>query len=345
MHSVSSTTKASQSYVPVLTLSYTSCLNMAEPGRKSPSPGSKHQFKKDTGLLSPSDPPRSSSATSELQFPGIEALKVREPARPSKPLIRKPTENFIKDLLEFVSRGGKDNRSISNLFDEPSPDVGPCVLRDGDMIYSLASTLTAMIPDLPYESAFDKDEEDRDYFCRFDFGAGKNKKSVGTGTQPHYFLALGYLVEKNIKTGEIRSTYYVPCLDITDEPMSLWLVYDYPDSHEDADDAYRETYFGGIYDPWRQGPFFLVPDQLDKPSGAEQIDKTPAFPHGLFQSLVRFDFAQMSEDICRDWIGHAMEGLDPFKVNDCMLRTLKNYGGTLRAIETWSKLPLDEASN
>lgn len=290
-----------------------------------------------TGL----DPPRSDSATSELQFPGTEALKGHEPARPSKPRIKKPTESFIKDLLEFISRGGKDTRGIDDLFYEPGPVVDPCVLRDGDMIYSLKPILTSMNPD---GEAFDKDEEVGGLFCRFDFAAGKNKKSVGTGTEQHYFLALGYLVEKNIKTGEIRGTYYVPCLDTTDEPMSLWLVYDYPESHEDADDPYRETYFGGIYDYWRQGPFFLVPDQLDKPSGAEQIDKTPAFPRGLFQSLVRFDFAQMSEDICRDWIGHAMEGLDPFKVNDCMRRTLKNYGGTLRAVETWPKPLLKEAS-
>ena len=317
---------------------------MADPGRKSPSPVSKHQFKKSTGLLSPSDPPHSDSATSELQFPGTEALKVHEPARPSKPRIKKPTEIFIKDLLEFVGRGGKDNQGIDDLFYEPGPDVGPCVLRDGDMIYSLDPNLASMRPG---EEAYDKDEEVRGLFCRCDFGAGKNKKSVGTGTQPHYFLALGYLVEKNIKTGEIRSTYYVLCLEITDEPMSLWLVYDYPGVNEDADadDPYRDTYFGGIYNPWTYGPFCLVPDQLDKPSGAEEIEKTPAFPRGLFQSLVKFDFAQMSEDICRDWIGHAMEGLDPFKVNDCMRRTLKNYGVTLRAVETWPKPLLKAASN
>ena len=212
------------------------------------------------------------------------------------------------------------------------------------MIYCLLPSFTTMLPD---EVDFAKDEEMGCLFCRFDFGSEGHKESLGTSPQPDYFLPLGCLVEKNIKTGEICITNYVPCLNVMDEPLSLWLVYDYPASEEDGDgaDAYEEKPFGGIYNTGDYDPHFHVPDQLDKPSKVDQIHKTPAFPRGLLLSFGRFDVAKVSEDICRDWIGHAMEGLDPFKVNDCMRRTLKTYGGTLRAVETWPKPFAKDALN
>ena len=262
------------------------------------------------------------------------------PSPPSNHHIEVPQtsrELYLKDLLTFIDQGGRDVVSISSLVEERGPNSHPCLLRDGHIIYSFQPYITALTTVERGYSIYNGEESP---FFRLDYDTSSEKQIGDLGIQEHDFLALGWLSEVNIKTKEKLVSNYAVCLDVTDKPMSLWLVFDYPRSNNDRDDLYQENFFRDIYNT---ADYISDSQVADQPSfikplrGGDRISKTPAFPRGLFQAFRRFDVVKLSNDVCADWIGHADDGLDPYQMNCCMQRTVRTYGGTLRAVESWPR--------
>ena len=127
--------------------------------------------------------------------------------------------NKIPDTSLFVSLHGKTRftlrpcRDVFGFSEQPTEDLMD--LRDDEDVY------------------WHLQRSGREYFIAQ--GSEHNLKPVWTENlfESDVFIAFGWLVESN-ETGFHRTTNYVYCLNLSTEPMSLWLIYDYcqPDPEE-----------------------------------------------------------------------------------------------------------------
>ena len=288
---------------------------MAGPAEDKTSPLSNHQLNQVTGLLS-------LSASKNMEH------NVPDPSQPDSSIpARKPADKWTQDILEYVAGGGSKWGEIFNLFYVPAAESLPCLLRDGGVTYSLSPDVAALAPD-EIENKIVID--DGCPFFRLDYyDDKKEKKSVGSDTQAHHFFALGWLSEADDdKEGARQCSNHVLCLNVTEKPMSLWLVFDYPESNIDDDKPYQVNSAGQKYDGGRC-PTIISP---------RQDLSTSVFPEGLLETARQieapFDVVKLSDDVSRDWI-NATDGMDASKVHECMEKTRKKYGGTLRAVTSW----------
>ena len=292
---------------------------MAGPAEDTTSPLSTYQTNPTTGLLSP-------SASKNMEH------NVPDPSQPDSSITaRRSADTWTQDLLEYVAGGGSKWGEIFNLFYVPAAESLPCLLRDGGVTYSLSPDVAALAPDeIEHKIVID----DGCPFFRLDYydDEKKEKKSVGSDTQAHHFFALGWLSEADDDNKEGAGQYsnHVLCLNVTEKPMSLWLVFDYPESNIDDDKPYQVNSAGQTYDG---GMCPTITALRQHPSTS-----TSVFPEGLLETARRFeapfDVVKLSDDVSRDWT-NATDGMDASKVHECMEKTKKKYGGTLRAVTSW----------
>lgn len=217
------------------------------------------------------------------------------------------------------------------------------MLRDKDTLYTMVPTFDSLDHD---HLASDEDQDSGTCFCRLDF---KRKNSEEEHSVQHegttcYYVRLGWLVLQDVPTKSRVTTNYVLLLNVTMEPASLWLAFDYLGLDERGDDRLRELgdyYNDSEYYAWYQDrPSILEyesrPSRVDTPT--HNLRSLGQNDGGYLGVQKPFDLAMMSGDIRKDWKGRVSSGLDSEKALKCMNETGEVLGNSLRALPrmpTW----------
>lgn len=212
-----------------------------------------------------------------------------------------------------------------------------CVLRDQDYIYTVLPTFDLLArQNLGSEylhplSIFLK-------LVRWD-DESKTKCDVKfEGTSCHY-ARLGRLACQDIRTKYRWTTDHVLLVNITTQPISLWLAYDYlgvDDDHKPRLRSLGEPPEGlwWIDRRWYQGKKTFLGSEAYEPFIDGEDDKWSIDEplNGILGFRDTFDLAALSKDIRADWKGRVQSGLDPEKVREVMHTSRSLYGNTLRAV-------------
>ena len=210
-----------------------------------------------------------------------------------------------------------------------------CVLRDQNYIYTVLPVLDGLAHDgsasrdtLPYLS----------YFLKLIFwnGEGEAKRNVRLEGTLCYYARMGRLACQDIRTKSRWMTNHVLLVNITTQPISLWLAYDYVHFDDDL-----KVHLRSLEDPpnelqvfdrkWYQGKKTFLDAESDPPFTIDQsLIREP--PKGILGFQDPFDLAALSRDIIPDWKGRVQSGLDPEKVRQIMQENHWLYGNGLRAV-------------
>ncbi|KAL8918611.1 MAG: hypothetical protein Q9208_007255 [Pyrenodesmia sp. 3 TL-2023] len=133
---------------------------------------------------------------------------------------------FKQFVIDNVERSGLIHYAL-NFHQLPSQDI-PVVVHEGKR-YSLRISTSALDHQLP------DDEENHDldtWFRQISYQDGSNHHLYRSSEkkekeQPDSFLPLGRLIEPHEADKGGRATNYVWAINISTDPWSLWLIYDY----------------------------------------------------------------------------------------------------------------------
>ena len=209
-----------------------------------------------------------------------------------------------------------------------------CVFRDQDYIYTVLPTLDG----LAHDDLATEYQDSLSFFLKFVHldDDSKSKCDVTLEGILCYYVRLGRLSCQDIQTGSRWMTNHVLLVNITTQPMSLWLAYDYVRFDDDL-----KPHLRSLADPpnglqfvdriWHQGKKTLLDSESNPPSTNDQsLLREP--PKGILGFQDPFDLAALSKDIRADWKGRVQSGLDPEKVREVMHTNRFLYGNTLRAV-------------
>lgn len=174
----------------------------------------------------PNDPVRSTSSPSGLSKAEIDRLLTDHSYDPELPTTHADFKQFIVDNVERTS-------DIHHALEshQLSPRDIPVVVHKGKT-YSLRTNTGAL--DHQQQIPDEDENELETYFCQIRYADEEDCKSqyssseVGKQTgKPDSFLPLGYLIEPDEDDEAGRLTNYVWALNISTDPWSLWLIFDY----------------------------------------------------------------------------------------------------------------------
>ena len=210
-----------------------------------------------------------------------------------------------------------------------------CVLREENYIYTVLPVLDGLAHDGPAS---------RDilssliYFLKLMCwdGESETKRNVRHDGKLCYYARLGRLACQDIRTQSRWLTNHVLLVNITTQPKSLWLAYDYVRYDNDLKVHLRSLAnppeeLGHIDRKWYQGKKTFLNSESNPPFTIDQLlIRQP--PNGILGFQDPFDIAVLSRDIRADWKGRIQSGLDPKKVRQTMQEDHWLYGNTLRAV-------------
>ena len=210
-----------------------------------------------------------------------------------------------------------------------------CVLRDQNYIYTVLPVLDGLAHDRPAS---------RDILASFTYflklicwdGESETKRNVKPDGTLYYYARLGRLACQDIRTGSRWLTNHVLLVNITTQPISLWLAYDYVRYDNDLKVHLRSLAnppeeLGHIDRTWYQGKKTFLDTESNPPFTIDQsLIREP--PKGILGFQKPFDLAALSRDIPADWKGRVQSGLDPEKVRHVMQEDNYLYGNGLRAV-------------
>ena len=210
-----------------------------------------------------------------------------------------------------------------------------CVLRNENYIYTVLPVLDGLAHDGPASRDI---LDSLIYFLKLmcsDRGSETKRNVTLDGTICH-FARLGRLACQDMRTKSRWLTNHVLLVNITTQPKSLWLAYDYVRYDDDLKGHLRSledppNYLQLVDRKWYQGKKTFLDAESNPPSTIDQsLIREP--PKGILGFQDPFDLAVLSRDIRADWKGRVQSGLDPKKVRQIMREDHWLYGNTLRAV-------------
>ncbi|KAL8901820.1 MAG: hypothetical protein Q9207_005012 [Kuettlingeria erythrocarpa] len=152
------------------------------------------------------------------------------PASPS-PTISKASELAVRFKKSLLAKLKEQDQLFDHIFQSGDEEVYLCSVND--------TYFTIQISDLVLEHQGRINAHDDSCYIQIRFGGKSapqlhgycsrfNKTAMATTTEADFFLPLGWLVEHG-KDGMYCPTRYVCLLNISTQPMSIWLMYDYVD--------------------------------------------------------------------------------------------------------------------
>lgn len=247
--------------------------------------------------------------------------------RPSP--LQQSAQNFMDRLLNHDLR----KETIFKILHEEDFEGETCVFRDEDALYTLVPTFDNLEND---DLASEEDQKSNTCFCRLDYvdqGSQRLRSMKSNGTIQHY-ARLGWLVRQDLQTKSRMTTNYILLLNVTTEPPSLWLVYDYLMLDEEKDDSLsrslRQIYNDYEHTAWYHGRHSL----LENGSPQKNIfsSESRSSVTGFLGAPQPFDLAMISEDIRADWEHCVSLGLDRTSMQNCMAHKTFVLGPELRAV-------------
>ena len=238
------------------------------------------------------------------------------------------------------------SENIFDLLDHQDFDGEVCVLRDRNTIYTLVPTFGCLAHD---HLSSDHDQDTWTCFCKLNFETedGQTEQSVQYQGKTSYFVRLGFLVLQDAQQKMEVFTNYTLLLNVSTNPTSLWLAFDYLGDTAEGEEQYRELegehgdisdYFNDLsFDAWWRGRPRLWDNDLpiSKALTFTDMDRfrsSKKNKEGFLGVKEPFDLAMMSRDIKTDWKGRTQVGLDYEKTLALMNDTREVKGKTLRAL-------------
>ncbi|KAL8651130.1 MAG: hypothetical protein Q9210_003431 [Variospora velana] len=152
------------------------------------------------------------------------------PASPT-PAISKASELAVRFKKGLLAKLKEEDQLFDHIFQSGDEEVYLCSVND--------THFTIQISDLVLEHPGRINAQDDSCYIQIRFG-GKStpqlhgycsrfkEKAMAATTEADFFLPLGWLVEHG-QDGLYCPTRYVCLLNISTQPMSIWLMYDYVD--------------------------------------------------------------------------------------------------------------------
>lgn len=165
---------------------------------------------------------------------------------------------------------------------------------------------------------------------------------MGFDEAMHHYARLGWLGRQDLRTKSRTTTNYILLLNVTMEPPSLWLVYDYLRFDEGEDDnlsrSLGENYNDYEHAAWYHGRRSLLDSESPQNDvSSSEFRSSATGGQGFLGAPKPFDLAMISQDIREDWKDGVSSGLKRTSMQQCM--AVNNYvlGPTLRAVPSRPK--------
>lgn len=170
----------------------------------------------------------------------------------------------------------------------------------------------------------DEDQKSWSWFCRLAHqeSDSKTSRSVKGGEKTCHYVRLGRLARQAIRTKSRTTANHVLLFNVTMQPNSLWLAYDFAWFDDElnvqrrplGDTKNDSDYDADLWYHCRKGLPLSIKDHnlLCKSRDADADGK------GYLGVREPFDLAMMSEDIRADWKNRALLDSDRGEVRACM---------------------------
>ena len=247
----------------------------------------------------------------------------------------KTGDAYLQDSLEQLLKPDPQYESHFKFLDSEHLEEEICVLRDENYIYTVLPVLGGLAHDGPASRDI---LDSLIYFLELICwdGESETKRNVTLDGTLCYYARLGRLACQDTRTKSRWLTNYVLLVNITTQPKSLWLAYDYVRYDDDL-----KVHIRSLEDPpnelqsvdrkWYQGKKTFLDSESNTPFTIDEtLIREP--PKGILGFQDPFDLAVLSRDIGADWKGLVQSGLDPEKVRQIMQEDHWLYGNTLRAV-------------